>query len=332
MGTILRTLESSNAGTEIDIVATHEGGSFDAWQVKRWAWDCAPLHSEAPKRDFFANTWIVKDLIFSEASYDAMTNQHTHRHIQNTGQFVFVYRLVIGDSWVRSGHEVLRQNTGDIVVVDYAQPFESFNVPSLAQGMFCKHHELGLRPGDIAPIQLISGGSVMGQVLHNEFSTVFEILKGPRKATTYAAFHRLRACLQKAVNPSFERTSDRLKQRAALRRLILRYIEENLDDTALTTNTILRKFGTSRAGLYRMFEPYGGVRNYISDRRLLRALAEISESPFQRGIISDTADRWGFSSSAAFNRSVRSKFGVPPGAVFAAPLTKTIDSALPPVL
>ena len=320
-----------NPAGGLDIVTMHEIGSFDAWQAKRWTWDCAPIYSEGPDHPYKTNTWTVYGLIFSEAIYGDMANQHTERHIQNTGQYVFIYRLVDGDSWVRSGNHSLKQNTGDLVIVDYAQPFESLSAPSHAKGIFCTHARLGVRPGDLPPISLVSGSSLHGQLLHNELSFVYGHLKHNPDQLNHAMLQRLIAAVRRALNSDADDLSSRQRSKQAVERLIKRHIEANLDNPETNANALLEQFGVSRAGLYRMFESHGGVRNYISERRLVRALFEIGRNPFQRGIIHQTAERWGFSSDANFNRFVKTRFGVRPGALFAVPLESRDEMILPPV-
>ena len=68
-----------------------------------------------------------------------------------------------------------------------------------------------------------------------------------------------------------------------------------------------------------MFEDRGGVRQFISDRRLLRAEVDISEGPLLRGEIARAAEQWGFSSAANFNRAIRREFGVTPGSLINLP-------------
>ncbi|MEM9842024.1 MAG: helix-turn-helix domain-containing protein, partial [Pseudomonadota bacterium] len=74
----------------------------------------------------------------------------------------------------------------------------------------------------------------------------------------------------------------------------------------------------SRAGLYRMFEQQGGVRHYITERRAVRAVLELSQGAQTRGAVQDAADRWGFSSGPNFNRVIKRMFGVTPGALLEA--------------
>ena len=104
------------------------------------------------------------------------------------------------------------------------------------------------------------------------------------------------------------------------------YIEQNLSRMDLCAETLLPKFGVSRATLYRLFEEEGGVRNYIVDRRLFRAILDISTGPQHRGKIQQAAKRWGFSSAANFNRSVRHTFGGAPGALLRSPQATAADS------
>ena len=47
-----------------------------------------------------------------------------------------------------------------------------------------------------------------------------------------------------------------------------RYIDKHLDSPRLSADAIARCFGWSRATLYRLFEPDGGLMKYIQRRRL----------------------------------------------------------------
>ena len=79
---------------------------------------------------------------------------------------------------------------------------------------------------------------------------------------------------------------------------------------------ILQTFGVSRASLYRMFEPQGGVRRFITDRRTLHAVMDLSRTTGRRGYIREVSDRWGFPSMVEFNRTVRRLYDQNPSALF----------------
>ena len=107
--------------------------------------------------------------------------------------------------------------------------------------------------------------------------------------------------------------------RDAIFRQICRYIEQNLEDPNLSTRLLLDQFGVSRATLYRMFEPLGGVRNYVTERRAAAALFFISNNDGGRGFVQAACERFGFSSPANFNRTIQRLFGNSPKALLRGP-------------
>jgi hypothetical protein len=56
---------------------------------------------------------------------------------------------------------------------------------------------------------------------------------------------------------------------------IKRYIEQHLASPELSPASICAAFGLSRATLYRLFEPLGGIASSIRERRLARTYAEL---------------------------------------------------------
>jgi AraC-like DNA-binding protein len=93
---------------------------------------------------------------------------------------------------------------------------------------------------------------------------------------------------------------------------ITRFIEANLTSRELGIENIMRAFGLSRASLYRLFEPVGGVACYIRTRRLVRARNELTAPGLQDHRIGPIAYRAGFKSIPAFNRAFREAFGETP--------------------
>lgn len=93
---------------------------------------------------------------------------------------------------------------------------------------------------------------------------------------------------------------------------ITRFIEANLGSRELGVEKITRIFGLSRASLYRLFEPVGGVASYIRTRRLVRARNELTAPGLQDHRIGPIAYRAGFQSIPAFNRAFREAYGETP--------------------
>jgi AraC-like DNA-binding protein len=90
------------------------------------------------------------------------------------------------------------------------------------------------------------------------------------------------------------------------------FIDRNLSSPKLGAKMIAASFGLSRASLYRLFEPVGGVAGYIRKRRLQRAFQEITASGRANRRIGPIAYRLGFKNVSAFSRTFRSVYGMSP--------------------
>ncbi len=91
------------------------------------------------------------------------------------------------------------------------------------------------------------------------------------------------------------------------------FIEANLRDPRLGAAMIMRTFGVSRATLYRLFEPLGGVANFIAERRLAKVFRSLASGERER--IGVVAARWGFLNSSSFSRAFRNAYGMSPSDV-----------------
>jgi AraC-like DNA-binding protein len=93
---------------------------------------------------------------------------------------------------------------------------------------------------------------------------------------------------------------------------LCRYIEDNLTARDLGAEKLAATFGLSRASLYRLFEPVGGVASFIRERRLARAHHELTMPGLQNRRIGPIAYQAGFHSITAFNRVFRAAYGETP--------------------
>ncbi|HEY9568748.1 MAG TPA: helix-turn-helix transcriptional regulator, partial [Thalassobaculum sp.] len=91
-----------------------------------------------------------------------------------------------------------------------------------------------------------------------------------------------------------------------------RLIDASLSDAGLTPDLLAQQLGVSRAKLYRMFEPVGGIAQYIRDRRLRRAMLELRDVEFRHHPIYEIALRAGFSSETTFGRAFRQRYEITP--------------------
>ncbi|MCX5514791.1 hypothetical protein C3941_10555 [Kaistia algarum] len=118
--------------------------------------------------------------------------------------------------------------------------------------------------------------------------------------------------------------------RAGLTERIKRHIRENLTSPTLDAGELCQRFGISRATLYRLFEPLGGIATFVRREKLEAARLELGQAEGGPTIVS-LATRYGFSDASAFTRAFRQTFGLPPSElreameIGATPLPASID-------
>ena len=88
-------------------------------------------------------------------------------------------------------------------------------------------------------------------------------------------------------------------------------IAGKLGDRDLTPERLSRDLGISRSSLYRLFEPVGGVSNYVRRQRLLKTREMLSDR-FDRRSISRIAEELTFTDPSAYSRMFRKEFGITP--------------------
>lgn len=88
-------------------------------------------------------------------------------------------------------------------------------------------------------------------------------------------------------------------------------IEKNLSKN-LEVDDLCRMLALSRTRLYKLFEPLGGIRAYIQERRLRRCAEALMSPHLCSRRIYEIAYQWGFTSEAHFSRAFKQKFGITP--------------------
>jgi AraC-like DNA-binding protein len=106
-----------------------------------------------------------------------------------------------------------------------------------------------------------------------------------------------------------------------LRQFIARYFA----NPGLGADLLVAQFLISRAQLYRLFKPYGGVARYIQDLRLAWCLGELTHPANRQKRNFEIATRAGFTDESHFSRAFRQAYGVSPrearqGAALGTPL------------
>lgn len=304
--------------TEGSIAATPD----EVWQQTTAVFDLAPVNTGRHAEAFLARTWSTNLCIFAQNDFGANVHHHTQKHIRKSGGFVVIHRYLRGVTHGRTEGEPFAIMPGRIAIRDYGAAFEAVQSRNVFQGVLVPYPMLGFRPG-MHPKQLFfDADTTFGRKFHAQLDHFFSSLLAGQTSVSLARLRRFISCLKLALNQGNVERDVRTQARQALAGVIKHFIELHLASPDLSTALLLREFGVSRATLFRIFAPYGGVRNYISNRRMARAIFQIAQAPSTRGQISRASSDWGFSSDSNFNRAVHRQFGAPPSALFWQPLKK----------
>lgn len=273
--------------------------------------DLTPIDSDENLGLCRARSWLLDGLLISQAESDATIARRNKWQAENCEGLVFVHRYLRGGSYGVAGDLAIHKGSNEVYLADQALRIELVQTSILVQGLHLSKSALGFDSARHPPMIRFDANRTIGRVLNAEMDRLFSIFFQSQGAARYS-LQRLINCLKVAIHSPDQDGDVRRQARDALGDLIFEYIERHLASPDLSVDLILRNFGVSRASLFRIFEPKGGVRQYISDRRLYRAIADITHAPSHRGSINAASEKWGFSSIANFNRAVKRKFGVPP--------------------
>lgn len=165
-------------------------------------------------------------------------------------------------------------------------------------------------PGAPAIHGLVPGGP-MGALLTDHLTALVRHLDGLSAAEAQSLVVPTLQLVAAFLRPTTETLAEaRPAVQTAQRRRILHFIEAELLNPSLTQDAICARFGLSRASLYRLFQPMGGVAAHVHERRLRRLHAELAgPGSHHLGQLSYT---YGFSSQAQMSRAFRALFGHAP--------------------
>lgn len=221
-----------------------------------------------------------------------------------------------GSQVVTRNNRQIEVKPGDLLVIDLAEPHSAVTSDF-------SHLSLVIPRQLLAPL-LTTPDNQHCRVLHRNnplTRIVVSHLKMLEKQARCIPAHHLRnqidptlsllACTLNSFTDNAGYSCRQLSER--LLRDIKAYLESHLENT-LSVQSICAQFHVSRSTLYRLFEPSGGVRHYIQERRLRRSLdALITAAPETR--IIDIAGQYGFRSEAHFSRAIRLKYGISPSSL-----------------
>lgn len=206
-------------------------------------------------------------------------------------------------------------NSGDVQILDLARPMHSVEPASSMVCVFLPRELMQERIGDLDDLHGMDLRSGMGRLLADYLGLLAKRLpqmpESDGEAAANATIEIIAACLRPT-------TSTFRDAQSPIGDVILlhakRVIEDNIQSARLTPEFLCETLGISRRSLYRLFEPLGGVHQYILQCRLSHIKRALNDSANHERI-ADIAARFGFTCQETFWRAFKRRYGVPPGEV-----------------
>lgn len=298
---------------------------FDARKLPRherfevWRESVLPLfepHLEQPE-GFFARVdgFNLRRLFICLTEFSGQRYLRRRRHRADEGADHLLIQLYLSGGYVgHNGQRSVRVGPGDISLLDLGYSLETRAEHSSAlslviprEVMFSFLPSKNLHIGCVIP-----AGSAVGRILGHHLLGTWSALRGASADEDEAISQTLVGAVAGAFSGYGPDEDDDRSLEYHMLDAICAYIECNLSDGNLSPEHLSRKFACSRAKLYRLFQPLGGIATYIRQARLKRCLQELSEPRTTRRSVIAVATRWGFTSQSHFSRLFRASFGISP--------------------
>ena len=291
---------------------------FEAWRESVGViFDVEPPDRRlSPRFTASVRTYHLGQMLVSGTGFGDQQFRRDTRRLSSDGLDHFLVQLYHAGGLVGSTrHGEMNVRPGDIQVLDLTQPHVS-DARNSSTIVITVQRDLMARmlPPRIDPHGVVlMGDRGTGGLLADYMTSLFRRLESVDEAeapfVANATAQMIAACLQ----PSISRAGRaRAQIEGVIADRIKRHIETNLGSRDLSPAALCSRFRISRAQLYRIFEPLGGVASYIQARRLERALAVLRDPSHRGRRVFEIAFDAGFSSIAHFSAAFRRQFGFSP--------------------
>lgn len=294
-----------------------------AEQLEIWRSATAPLFDSSPvaadDAPFAASirSYSIGPLLFGRTSSVAQHFVRDSKVVASSGvDHLFVQLYVSGGYRGTTSAGPIAVEPGDISVLDLAESFETVATGAFDNLNLIVPRAMLAQAGiDVEPLHglVLRREHALTQLLGNHFVALDGLADSMTvadgEAAADVAFSLLVASLRHAPERADRIAIDPVVSNAR------RFIESHLADPDLNADRIARECAMSRASLYRLFEPMGGVAAYIRLQRMRRALFELSRTDGADARVAAVAMRCGYENATSFTRAFQASFGVPPTAV-----------------
>lgn len=285
---------------------------LDSWAP---VFEVTPVNPSSPHIRDQARLRRIGEFVLTAVNHRAQIFRRSERQVDRSGDQICVTYSEDASTLYEFENGVTYLPPRTLHIMDYAHPSQGIHYEGAVYGILFPRCLVGVQPNKTRPVLSLTPNSPLGRVIYPLYHNIRNDAFDGATDDVELQVRRLAQLLGILLGSGLPTESQVQLLRKAQLDAIKLYIDKKLNDFEFRPNRIYQKFGVSRSTLYRMFEPYGGVRKYIQTRRTQRAVLDLTLQPYSRGSISQVSDRWGFSSESNFSRAVRQTFGVSPGSL-----------------
>ena len=305
--------------SDLDSAQLDEADRFDVWRDS-----ISPLFDSLPKHsgdehsfDVEARLYLSSKCIFSKTSFNAQRFLRNSRWCDlHDPDHVLIQLYTKGGYVGKNGHRELQVRPGDIVLLDLGYTLstsaeDSSNITLVLPRHFIVDY---IGPQGLDFGYVIKRETALAKLMGGQIQLLWAQMDGLDSVVAELALENLcRSFMDffKTVQRGDDYNGNILGE--SQRDACMVFVENNLANTNLGVSHICQYLGISRASVYRLFKPEGGVAAYIQKRRLFRCYRELVKQGNPKVV--DVALRWGFSDHSHFTKCFKRQFSQTPSEV-----------------
>jgi AraC-like DNA-binding protein len=285
---------------------------FEAWhEITRPLYDTTPLTAEQ-QFETSVESYLLDDVVMNRCTVGPHTLARRRRHLSSDANDHLALRVYTrGQTVQTAGERVMVMAPGTITLVDRRHEMCGRSSAGDLIGALISRRRIDTRWFDKTPAIIWSTDSPQGRLLAHATLKLWADL--PQAVVADAA--ALAAGFTGLINGLLTTRPD-AEQRAALDKATLpamqQFIERHLHDPELGTGMLCRAFHCSRARLYRLFKPLGGIERHVRVRRLQRCFDQLAQADGKPRRVNAVAATWGFYDPSHFHRLFKARFQMTP--------------------